>query len=37
MIGYAAGPFRRPLTQMEPANAERLRNALTEYGISLQN
>ncbi|KIR03330.1 Dihydrodipicolinate synthase [Lachnospiraceae bacterium TWA4] len=35
-MGWAAGPFRRPLTPMEPENFERLKKALTDYGIKLK-
>ena len=33
LMGKEVGSFRRPLTDMEPANVERLRNAMKEYGI----
>ncbi len=33
LMGKAAGPMRLPLTKMEPKNQERLREAMTEYGI----
>ncbi len=33
LMGKAAGPMRLPLTEMEPKNQERLREAMTEYGI----
>lgn len=33
LLGYEAGPFRRPLTDMEPANRERLINAMKGYGL----
>lgn len=33
LLGYEAGPYRRPLTEMEPANKEYLVNAMKGYGI----
>lgn len=33
MMGKAAGPLRLPLTEMEPQNKERLKQALKDYGI----
>jgi len=33
LMGKAAGPMRLPLTEMEPKNQERLRQAMKEYGI----
>jgi 4-hydroxy-tetrahydrodipicolinate synthase len=34
-MGYKAGPLRRPLTQMEPANLEHLKKTMVDYGIKL--
>ena len=33
LMGMEAGPMRRPLTEMESANAERLAGAMKAYGI----
>lgn len=33
MLGWNVGTLRGPLTEMEPANKERLRKAMEEYGI----
>lgn len=33
IMGKAAGPMRLPLTEMEPKNQERLREAMKAYGI----
>lgn len=33
LMGKAAGPMRLPLTEMEPKNQERLREAMKAYGI----
>lgn len=33
LMGMNAGTFRRPLTEMEDANKERLRKAMVEYGL----
>lgn len=33
LMGMQAGPMRRPLTDMEPQNAERLEKAMKAYGI----
>lgn len=33
LIGFEAGPLRRPLTEMEDANAAKLEKAMKEYGI----
>lgn len=33
LMGKEVGSLRRPLTDMEPANVERLRSAMKEYGI----
>ena len=36
MMGEKVGPFRKPLVDMEPANRDRLRRELVNYGISLK-
>ena len=36
MMGKEVGPFRKPLVDMEPANRDRLRRELVNYGISLK-
>lgn len=33
MLGYAAGPLRLPLTEMEPAHEEQLKAALQAHGL----
>lgn len=33
LLGWQAGPLRRPLSPMEPQNKERLEKALKEYGL----
>lgn len=33
MMGKGAGPMRMPLTEMEPQNQEKLRAAMTAYGL----
>lgn len=33
LIGIEAGPLRMPLTEMEPANAEKLENAMKKFGV----
>ena len=33
LMGFEAGPLRMPLTEMEPANAEKLENAMKKFGI----
>ena len=33
LMGMEAGPLRMPLTEMEPANAEKLEKAMRAYGI----
>ena len=33
LMGYQVGPLRMPLTEMEPANVERLLNALKSVGL----
>ena len=35
LMGWEVGPFREPLTPMEPQNVERLKKAMTEFGIKL--
>lgn len=35
LMGMGAGTLRPPLTEMEPANQERLKKAMKEFGISL--
>ncbi len=35
MMGMEVGPLRSPLCSMDPKNEERLRKALTDYGIQL--
>ena len=33
MMGFAAGPLRLPLTEMEPQNKEKLREEMKKYGL----
>ena len=33
LMGKEVGPLRLPLTEMEPANKEKLAKAMKEYGI----
>ena len=33
LMGQNAGPLRMPLTEMTPANTERLRNAMHNFGL----
>ena len=33
LMGFEAGPLRMPLTEMDPANAEKLQNAMKKFGI----
>lgn len=33
LMGFEAGPLRMPLTEMEPANAQKLQNAMKKFGI----
>lgn len=33
LMGMEAGPLRRPLTEMEDANAERLKKAMQDFGL----
>ena len=37
LMGYNAGPLRLPLTEMEAANAERLKKSLEDYGIKVSS
>lgn len=37
LMGMNAGPLRLPLTEMEPANVDRLKNSLTNYGIKVSS
>jgi 4-hydroxy-tetrahydrodipicolinate synthase len=32
-MGFEVGPLRRPLCEMEPANLERLKKAMENYGV----
>ena len=34
-MGMNAGPLRLPLTEMEDANAARLKKSLSDYGIKV--
>lgn len=36
MMGFQVGPLRRPLTTMEPQNQEKLKAAMTAYGIEVK-
>lgn len=36
MMGFEVGPLRRPLTAMEPQNQEKLKAAMTAYGIEVK-
>lgn len=36
IMGMEVGPLRLPLTEMEGANAERLKDSLVNYGISIE-
>ena len=36
MLGWEAGPLRMPLTEMEPEHKEKLRKAMTEFGIEVK-
>jgi 4-hydroxy-tetrahydrodipicolinate synthase len=33
LMGFEVGPLRQPLCEMEPANLEKLKNALEKYGV----
>jgi 4-hydroxy-tetrahydrodipicolinate synthase len=33
LMGFEVGPLRRPLCEMEPANLERLKKAMENYGV----
>ena len=35
LMGMEVGPLRLPMTEMEPANLERLKKAMVEFGIKL--
>lgn len=35
LMGWEVGPLRMPLSEMEPANLETLRNAMVDYGIKV--
>ena len=35
-MGFAAGPLRLPLTEMEEAHAANLAKAMRDYGIALK-
>ena len=35
LLGWEAGPLRRPLSPMEPHNRERLIQAMKNYGLKL--
>lgn len=35
LMGFPFGPLRKPLSPMDPANLEKLKKALVEYGIKL--
>ena len=37
LMGMEAGPLRLPLTEMEPANVERLKNSLKNYGLKVSS
>ena len=36
LMGYAAGPLRMPLTEMEPAHLEQLKSAMRNHGLLKQ-
>ena len=33
MVGFAAGPLRLPLTEMEPENQEKLKAEMKKFGL----
>ena len=33
LMGMEAGPLRRPLTEIEPQNLEKLKKAMTDFGL----
>ena len=33
MIGIEAGPLRLPLTEIQPENAQKLENAMRDFGL----
>jgi len=35
LLGWAAGPLRAPLTQMEPEHLENMKKAMKEYGLAI--
>ncbi len=35
MLGWEVGPLRAPLTEMEPANKERLAKAMSDFGLDV--
>ena len=35
LLGMQAGPLRSPLCEMDPANLEKLKKAMTGYGLKL--
>lgn len=35
LLGFAAGPLRMPLSEIEPAHEEKLRKAMTEFGCKM--
>lgn len=37
LMGMNAGPLRLPLTEMEPANVERLKESLVNYGLKVSS
>lgn len=36
LLGWESGPLRRPLSPMEPQNLERLKKAMTAYGLQIK-
>lgn len=36
LMGFAAGPLRLPLTEIEPAHEEQLRKAMTQFGCRIK-
>lgn len=36
MLGYGVGPLRMPLCDMEECNADKLKKAMTEYGLTVK-
>ncbi len=37
LMGLEVGPFRGPLCEMEPANEERLKKAMIDFGLEIKN